>query len=189
MRRGIAVLLLILLALTGCTSTPSSGVQPGDGPAAAEEPSGPVEGEPSDEPTEDTGPAAASFKEKITYPDGLEVEVIRTRVAKFGEYDSTDGGDAKKGDPYILLSVRVKNGSKKTVQLVGSGTVSYGPDGEEASTAYTSATEGMDGKLIPGKSKTGKYGYVVPAKYRSDVTFEFSPDFEHESAVFTGSLS
>jgi hypothetical protein len=30
--------------------------------------------------------------------------------------------------------------------------------------------------------------YLIPEKYYDDVVVEFSPDFEHDSAVFSGSV-
>jgi hypothetical protein len=44
--------------------------------------------------------------------------------------------DIKKGQPYAVMTIRVTNGSGKTVDLVGTATVTYGPDGQEAKTSY-----------------------------------------------------
>jgi hypothetical protein len=35
-------------------------------------------------------------------------------------------------------------------------------------------------------AKTGTYGFAVPTRYLSDVTMEFSTNFEHEDAVCVG---
>jgi hypothetical protein len=49
-------------------------------------------------------------------------------------------------------------------------------------------TEDMSGKLVPRRSKTGIYGYIVPTGELGSVQFEFTPAFNHEPAIFTGSI-
>ena len=82
----------------------------------------------------------------------------------------------------------MKNKSKATVQLVGLATVTYGPDGEKAEPSYMEKTDIMDGKLIPGKSRSTSLAFLIPPKYYGDVVMEVSVDREHESAVFSGSI-
>jgi len=196
--RRLLILLAALGVLVGCA--PGT-VEPGDGPAA--EPTevvdsdGPHESdEPTDDPTldEEAPQQVASFNDKYTYPDGLVMEVIRIKNAEFTRAEALyDDGEPKgmekekPGDPYTKMTVRIKNGSAKTQEL--SAPATYGPDGTEAVKSYLlDADSGIDGKLIPGKSRSGDAVYLIPKKYRGDVVMEFTPDYDHGSAVFAGSV-
>jgi hypothetical protein len=182
------------LLLTGCAGIEQSSAEPGDGPAVIEEPletEPPLEGgdEPSEQPQ---GPDSATFKDKYTYIDGLQVEVIKIVNGKFTEAQAEYRDDVKPGQPYTVMTIRVKNGTPKTVDLVGSATVTYGPDGTEAETTYaedSDISEGLDGKLLKGKSRSARYVFLIPPKHQNDVVLEFSPDFEHDSAMFSGSIN
>jgi hypothetical protein len=46
------------------------------------------------------------------------------------------------------MTIRVTNGSGKTVDLVGTATVTYGPDGQEAKTSYVDDQDIAEGKRI-----------------------------------------
>jgi hypothetical protein len=178
---GPLLILVLLLALAGCSTAEPTSVEPGSGPANT---AGPVEGEPSSGAASMTG----SFHDKIVYPDGVAVEVTKIRHAKLTDAGVGDKGQ-KTGDPIQVLSIRVTNGSNQPVQVdAASGTMTYGPDGDEASTAFDSGIDGMQGKVLPGRAKTGTYGYAVPAKYLGDVQLEFAFDFDHAPVVFRGSI-
>jgi hypothetical protein len=47
----------------------------------------------------------------------------------------------------------------------------------------------LDGKLLKGKSRSARYVFLIPPKHQNDVVLEFSPDFEHDSAMFSGSIN
>jgi hypothetical protein len=193
MRRAISALwLAAALLLSGCGGIEQSGVEPGDGPAASEtEYHGPIEGEPGDDPSEEPSPLQdnAKFGEKYVYSDGLEVEVIKIRNGRFTASQVEYADDVKKGDPYSVFTIRVKNGSPKTVELLGSVAVTYGPDGEPAKETYVlDEAEELSGKLIKGKSRSAGFVFLIPTRFYDDVVLEFSPDFEHDSAVFSGSI-
>jgi Domain of unknown function (DUF4352) len=193
MRRAIsAVWLAAAFLLSGCGGIEQSGVQPGEGPAVTDEPMhGPIEGEPTEEPTEEPSPLQddASFAEKYVYSDGLEVEVIKIRNGQFTAAQVEYVGNVKKGEPYTVFTIRVKNGSPKTVELNGSMRATYGPDGEEAEQSYLEGETGdLSGKLIKGKSRSAGFVFLIPTRFYDDVVLEVSPDFEHDSAVFSGSI-
>ena len=87
-------------------------------------------------------------------------------------------------------TVRVRNGSKTTIDTYQSLKLTYGPDGEDAMSPYLASkneTE-ISGKLLPGKSKSGTDAFVIPVKYQKDPVLEVNVDFEHEAALFTGPL-
>lgn len=184
--RRISLALACLMLLAACASTPPTDVEPGTGPAAEvsepAETTGPTEAD-SQDPSETTG----SFEDQIKYPDGVAVEVTRIKQTKVTASGYAEG--LEEGDPYTTLSVRVKNGSGATIDVnLASAQMVYGPDGDEAVSVFDEGIDAMEGKVLPGKSKTGEYGFAVPSKYMSDVQMEFSFDFEHEPAIFTGSI-
>jgi len=175
---------LLLVFVVGCSVSDPSTAEPGTGPAASQPADEPSETEPADP----SGTVTGSFKQKLVYPDGVAVEVTRIKHAKLSESGVGDKGQVA-GDPIQVLSIRVTNGSKAAVQVdAASGTMTYGPDGDEASTVFDTGINGMSGKVLPGKAKTGTYGFAVPAKYQGDAVLEFSFDFDHGSAIFTGSI-
>lgn len=199
LRMKRVVVAAVVLTLAGCASTPTTGVQPGDGPAATEvvEPTAPVEGEgqfteePLEEPTDEPEPEVASFKEKYTYPDGVEVEIIKIRHGKLTAYEAEIDGNAKRGQDYVIFTVRVRNGSKQRLKLAASGTVSYGPDGEVAESAFVEnmPSGSLDGTVLPGKAKSApSSAWLVPGRWQGDVVYEFAPSFDYSAAIFSGSV-
>jgi hypothetical protein len=185
--RRLAVALGLTLLLVGCTA-PSS-VAPGTGPASTahspqRRPKPPTPSEPSDRPV--TG----SFHQQIVYPDGVAVEVVRIKHTRLSDIGWTDTG-LRAGAPIQLLTVRVTNNSTALLDVDGAtGLLTYGQDGVEAGPVFDAKnhTEDMSGKLVPRRSKTGIYGYIVPTGELGSVQFEFTPAFNHEPAIFTGSI-
>lgn len=206
-----------LLLFAGCSTTPTTNVAPGDGPAAeqtegqtfdsppADEPTAdetseaPMDDESTEEPTEEPTDEeseeefqTATFKQKYVYTDGVEIEIIKIKRGQISAYDAEiNDNDTKAGDPYVVFTVRVKNGTNKRLDLSASGSVSYGPDGEAAESSFLEGADdlGLTGTVLPGKSKSSESSaWLIPSKYQDDVVYEFSPDFDHDSAVFAGTV-
>ncbi len=144
---------------------------------------GPPEG------SERGSPDSAKFGQKIVYVDGFEVEVTKITNGKLTDSEAEYESNAKPGDGYTIFTVRARNGTKDVVELYESMTLYYGADGTEAETIYLDKAEGdLQGKLLPGKARTGKEVFLIPAKERGDVTLEVTVSSDHESAVFTGNI-
>lgn len=172
-----------ILTITGCTLTEPTSAEPGDGPVA-EQPA------PSDSPaTEpDGGEPTGTFTDKIVYPDGVEVEFTKINHGKVTADEAQYDDAVKKGDPYVIFTLRVRNGTKEKLDTVTHMTVTYGPDGEEAVVWIGSTFDLPTGPLLPRKAKTGEVAFLIPTKYQGDVTAEVGVTFEHAVAIFTGSL-
>lgn len=186
--RRLTVGLGLTLLLVGCTA-PSS-VAPGTGPApTAHSPQHkPKPTAPYDPPTD--RPVTGSFHQQVVYPDGVAVEVVRIKHTRLSDVGWTDIG-LRAGAPIQLLTVRVTNNSTTLLDVDGAtGLLTYGQDGVEAGPVFDAKnhTEDMTGKLVPRRSKTGIYGYLVPTGELGSVQFEFTPAFNHEPAIFTGSI-
>lgn len=176
------VLGLLVVFLVGCSSVEPTAVEPGSGPAATE----PADSQ--SEPPDTSGTMTGSYGDKVVYPDGVAVEVIRIKHAKLSESGVGDKGQGA-GDPIQVLQIRVTNGSKAPIEVdAASGTMTYGPDGQEASIVSDAGITSMSGKVLPGKAKTGTYGYAVPKRYLGDTQLEFIFDYDHGSVIFTGPL-
>lgn len=185
----------LALAVVGCAPVAAEPEQ-GDGPAVLTEEDGTetetteteTEEAPGEEEPEEEAPAGpASFSDKYVYSDGLEVEVTKITQKKLGEWDMADG--LEPGDAYYLFDVRVKNGSSEQVDVIGTAGVSYGADGHQAPEVYTDSDIMLNGTILPGKAKTGAFGFGVPPESAEDVVLEFTPDFLHDAAIFSGSIT
>lgn len=190
----------LAVAVAGCVPVAAE-PEPGDGPAVLDEGDGaetdapePETDEPeTDEPgtdeteAEETPAGPASFTDKYVYADGLEVEVISITQEKLGEWDIADGMEP--GDPYHRFEIRITNGSTEQVDVLGTASVSYGADGHQAPSVYSDSEVLLDGTILPGKAKTGAFSFGVPPESVDDVVLEFSPDFLHDPAIFSGSIT
>jgi hypothetical protein len=199
MFRRALVALLAAAVLGGCSSS-DPGVQPGDGPANTETTyHGPVEGEPMPDESGQESAAErppASFKEKYVYPDGLEVEITRIKLGRLTAAEAESWNEVtdmklKKGAGRVTFTTRIRNGSNKIIEISASTTIAYGPDGEVAEKIFydgDSPIGSLDGKLVPGKARSSTDTAVIPEQHWDDVVMEVTPDFEHGSAVFVGSV-
>ena len=194
MKRGLVLAFSLLALLYGCSpSIPTSGVEPGTGtvptPMDKEPTEEPTE-EPTKEPIEDEGikwPRRGHFYRKLTYPDGVSVEVVRVKHAKLSQVGRAKGVDV--GDPIQILYIRVTNGSGKKISLDAPlSNMTYGPDGEKAASVHDRGIDSIGGSLMPGRAKTGTYGFAVPRSYHSLVWLEFGFDSDHDIAVINGPL-
>jgi hypothetical protein len=48
--------------------------------------------------------------------------------------------------------------------------------------------EGLSGTIAKGRSKTGTYGFEVPAKHMKNLVIEVAPDYEHDPALFEAAV-
>ena len=120
-----------------------------------------------------TKQAPATFKDSFVYTDGVKVDVIKITTARLTSSAYTDN-DSKAGTPYVVLTMRVTNGTKKRVTVGDYEQImTYGKTGDEAAEVQDDGIQSIDGTVLPGKSRTGTYGWVVAKKDRKDVQLEF----------------
>lgn len=206
---------LLVVGLGGCTSDAANvGDVPSGAPTAAAAPSTTESVEPADPSAEplpdDSSPAsktpdpdltqapvpeeeasapAASFGKKVTYKDGTEVEVTSVQQRSMAPGATVGTGKGKAGQSFYLMTIEIKNNTTKTLVAAGADTLSL-PNGNVAKSVVDSSTSALGGKIAPGTTRTGKYGYVVPQGQTSKVTLEFywDNDSDHDAATFTGDL-
>ena len=92
---------------------------------------------------------------------------------------------------YADFTITITNGSKQSLnaQQVFVNT-SYGKNGEEAKMLFLNDQGDISGKILPGKSKTGHWGYLIPEAAWGDVVVEVwvGDNFERDPVVFAGSI-
>ena len=126
------------------------------------------EGNP-DDPAGKDNPSlpTTTFDKVLTYSDGSEVEVIEIDARNLSSKGVANG--EKTGTPDRGRHDEGDDGSEKEVEVTGSSaSMTYGTKRKQATEAFELDFESMQGKIAPGKSKTGSYGFVVPEKDRDD---------------------
>lgn len=94
-----------------------------------------------------------------------------------------------------MLTIKVTNGSKKSIEVGNYEEVlTYGKDGVKAVAVQDEGIEAIDGKVLPGRSRTGTYGWIVAKKDRKEAQLEFEWDADNDDccedpALFAGPLS
>jgi hypothetical protein len=178
-----AVLFATAAVLAGCSS---SGAVVGNALPSLNIPSDNVvvtaEDEPSDAPPSSDSSEArtARFGETFTYKDGLQVTIGKPRKFTPSEY-----AGAKKAVVYLRFKVTLKNGTAKRFEpTIVSGTMSSA--GKECEEIFDT-DNGLDGSpsttLLPGRVVSYSMGFGVSDQ--RDLVLEFTPDFDHDAAVFS----
>lgn len=160
---------------TASSSASSESATPfGDTVTAAEEPT----------PTpEDTGPQVFGLNDPVSYETGVEVSLSKFTRATSSSYASPGN------TPYVKFTVKIKNGSDATVDTTSlSVSCSYGVDGQSSESIFDDGLNGSPTtKLLADRSLSVAWGCELP-KGEQVLQVEVSPDFESETAIFTGSV-
>ncbi|MCX4703883.1 hypothetical protein [Streptomyces sp. NBC_01373] len=141
-----------------------------------------AEEEPSPTP-EDTGPEVFGLSDAVVYDSGVEVSLSKFERATSSDYASPGN------TPYVRFTVKLKNGSSATVDTtLLSVSCSYGVEGQGSESIFD---DGLDGspttKLLTGRSLSVAWGCELP-KGEEVLQVEVTPDFESETAIFTGKV-
>ncbi|WP_406175274.1 hypothetical protein [Streptomyces sp. NBC_00996] len=136
------------------------------------------------EPTpSDTGPQVFGLTDTVSYETGVEVSLSKFTRGMSSEYATPEN------TPYVRFTVKVKNGSTDTVDVTGlTVNCSYGQDGSSSDSIFDT-DKGLEGgpetRLLAGRSISVPWGCEFP-KGESSLQVEVSPDYESETAIFTG---
>jgi hypothetical protein len=158
------------------TVTVTETVDAGDTTAADEET------EPAPEAPDD---GVHALGDTVTYDND-----IRVGLSGFKRAVSTDTA-MPESTPYVRFTVKVENGGSGTLDATAlSVNCSYGKDGHSSEAVFDSAT-GLNGgpetQLLAGRSINVPWGCELP-KGEKLVQIEVVPDYESETAIFTGSV-
>ncbi|WP_375423240.1 hypothetical protein [uncultured Friedmanniella sp.] len=169
---------------------PSSTATPRKSPSATSKPSDDGSVEEQGDDTSDS--KNTSFDDAYTYKDGVRIEITKVRHGTVTAKDVTAGARLKKGTPWVQLTVRVENGSKHRMsELVGDYELSYGPDKEPADPIGLPGQHdrGLSGSIASGKDEVISSTFSIPVKDQDDVVLGFTPDIDHHTAYFSGSIA
>lgn len=182
---GLAVLTLVLAA--ACTHQAAS--SPPD-PSHAASSASPISAPPTPIATPTPTGRAVSFDKQYRYPDGLSVAVVEIAHAELPDFVATEDPNAKKGDPYTIVTVKIHNGSDKEIAPLVVASLFYGTDQKRA--ARVEFDSYLDGPVIEpgGSAPLFDMAYLIPVDERDQVRLEFALNTgEHEAAQFTGSVA
>jgi len=200
-----SVLLAGVVGLVGCVAVIGSAVD-----EATDEPTGVttpvVEGEspfdpttpPNSVPTAETSsepPATTEPPEPakdtttigktLTYESGLAVRVVSAKV-----FTPSYASGLAAGHKAVKVTWTVTNGTGANFDLSGAeARLTYGTDGVQAESVYADGVDGQypfDGSVRPGQKKTATSAFSVPKGSLSSIVVEVEPDFNSETAFFTG---
>ncbi|WP_460528350.1 hypothetical protein [Flindersiella endophytica] len=172
------------MALSGCTDT--GAVSAPETNQAEKKQDSDSDAEANSANQESEKKSVASFKDAVTYKDGLKVEV--TGIAHGKISDLASGG--KPGGDMTTFTLRITNGSKAPFDATLSvPSVTYGDAGETAEGVFDDkAGAGFAGKVLPGKSMSAPWAFAIPKAELADVTLQLELGaLDKEPAIFTGS--
>ncbi|AIJ12156.1 MULTISPECIES: hypothetical protein [Streptomyces] len=163
------------------TVTETASVGGGDTPAAEEE-----SAEEAPAASEDTDDGVHALDETVTYESDVEVSLSGFERTVSSEYAMPEK------TPYARFTVKVRNSGTKTLDTtLLTVNCSYGKDGRSSESVFDSDT-GLDGtpqtKLLAGRSINVPWGCELP-KGEKLIQIEVAPDFDSETAIFTGPVT
>jgi hypothetical protein len=159
----------------------------GPAPIAAPAARGPAAQQPAIEAEQPAGPAApavAAFGQRVTFDDGLAVEVTAPQPYKPSRYAA--GHD---GDRAVKFDITVVNGSDEPYDAVMT-VVNATHGGRQVSRIFDSANGGSEnpaGTVLPGKSTTFTVALSL-GEAVGELQLEVTPGFLGEPAIFTGQV-
>lgn len=132
---------------------------------------------------------AVRFDETYRTDDGLSVQITEIENRKLGQFPKTEDPDAKEGDPYVWLGIRMKNGTKAKVTIVPSAALKFGPDRTPA--AQVAVVDELDAvvDLEPNEVKDYYFGFIIPRESYDQVVMELTMTIDPlRTAAFSGSI-
>ncbi|WSQ13341.1 hypothetical protein OG604_39475 [Streptomyces sp. NBC_01231] len=165
------------------TVTVTKTVSADEAAAAAEDASEePAAEEPAAEESDD---GVYTLDDTVTYESDVEVSLSKFSRGVSGEYASPEKTS------YVKFTVKVVNGGDKTLDATMlTVNCSYGQDGSSSESIFDSEA-GLDGgpdtKVLAGRSLNVPWGCELP-KGEKLLQVEVAPDFDSETAIFTGSV-
>jgi hypothetical protein len=174
---------LLLASLTACGSDESPGATDAAAPVPDATITPTVEPEPTQEATEEADDQPYGLTDTVTYENGVEVS-----LSKFSRKVSADYASPE-NTPYVKFTVKLKNGSTGMIDATSMQVnCQFGDEGQESESVFE---EGLNGspetRLLAGRSITVPWGCELPKK-ETFIQIEVAPDFESQTAIFTGNV-
>jgi hypothetical protein len=168
------------VSASGATETPDTGPAPEPVTTPTNQYT-PTETVPPEEPAKDT----TTVGKTLTYESGLAVRVVSAKV-----FTPSYASGLAAGHKAVKVTWTVTNGTDANFDLSGAeARLTYGADGVQAESVYAEGVDGQypfDGSVRPGQKKTATSAFSVPKGALSSIVVEVEPDFNSETAFFTG---
>ena len=136
---------------------------------------------PPEEPSKDT----TTIGKTLTYESGLAVRVVSAKV-----FTPSYASGLAAGHKAVKVTWTVTNGTDANFDLSGAeARLTYGADGVQAESVYAEGVDGQypfDGSVRPGQKKTATSAFSVPKAGLAKIVVEVEPDYNSETAFFTG---
>ncbi|MFF3941433.1 hypothetical protein [Streptomyces phaeofaciens] len=136
------------------------------------------------EPTpEDDGDDSYALDDTVVYDHDVEVSLSKFSRGVSSEYASPEN------TAYAKFTIKVVNASDKTVDA-DEMTVScaYGDEGREGEAIYDDGLDGLpDTSILAGRSLSVPWACELP-KGETFLQVEVAPDYDSETAIFTGDV-
>lgn len=144
---------------------------------------------PTPEPTEEPAKDTTTIGRTLVYESGFAVRVVSVKLFNPGQY----AVGLTAGHRAVKVTWTVTNGTDANVDLSGAtARLTYGADGTQAEAVYADGVGGMypfEGSLRPKQKKTATSAFSVPKEGLSQVVVEVEPEFNSETAFFTGKVA
>jgi hypothetical protein len=150
---------------------------------AAADDAEPAAEEDTEPAAEDTDDGVYSLDDTVIYETDVEVSLSKFSRATSSEYASPEN------TPYVRFTAKIKNGGdEKLDTTLLSINCSYGQDGQSSEAIFDSGLDGgPDTSLLPGRSINVPWGCELP-KGEKLIQVEVAPDYDSETAIFTGNV-
>jgi hypothetical protein len=183
---AFAAALTAAMTLSGCSDSGSATTPESEQSKSQQSENGDKSAEPANNDSGEKDDTTASFKEAVSYKDGLKVEISAIDQGKIGEY--AVGG--KPGSDQTTFTIRITNGSKEPFDAtLAVPSATYGEAGTTAEIVTDEKVGGgFTGKILPGKSMSAPWAFAIPKKELGNVTLQLElAVLDKEPAIFTGS--
>ncbi|MFI8536418.1 hypothetical protein ACIGMX_40080 [Streptomyces aquilus] len=137
----------------------------------------------SDAPAEDSGDDSYGLDDTIAYDNDVEISLTKITRAVSSEYASPEK------TPYAEFTIKIVNKSDKKIDAsMMTVNCAYGDEGKEGESIYDDGLDGLpDTSILAGRSLSVPWGCELP-KGESFLQIEVAPDYESETAIFTGKV-
>ncbi|MER5752583.1 hypothetical protein [Streptomyces sp. NPDC002088] len=151
-------------------------------PAEGTDTAADTDSDPTDEESSGDSDAYA-LDDTVTYDNDVEVSMSKFSRAVSSDYASPEN------TPYAKFTIKIVNNSDKTIDASGmTVNCAYGDEGREGESIFDDGLDGLpDTRILAGRSLSVPWGCELP-KAETFLQVEAAPDFDSETAIFTGNV-
>lgn len=111
---------------------------------------------------------------------------VTAKIVSIKAITGSANGPGEIAGPALAVTLRVDNGSAKSIDLVGVGVILTDSAGNPTSTLVGSPSSPFSGTLAAGGNATGTYVFTIASDKRRPITLALSYSTEAPTVVFSG---